>query len=149
MITTMKIMIIYSLQYSLSFTVLSSDVCHSGYNSDGDPVFSLPSPAGNTISVREDSPPGAVVYSVSASDTEFYELNAAFPEFGLNGDQIVITGALDYETTKEYTLNIRCVLLVTDATLLRILEIDWSYSTSFYKYDNIIGDRYTAATFVW
>ncbi|XP_061195516.1 protocadherin Fat 4-like, partial [Saccostrea echinata] len=84
-------------------TVFAPEYCHDNVN-DGQPVFSSPPIAGITVSIREDAIPGFVVYTVSATDTEYYELDTKIPEFGINGDKLVVTGYLDYEATRTYTL---------------------------------------------
>ncbi|XP_062587666.1 protocadherin Fat 4-like [Saccostrea cucullata] len=87
-------------------TVLAAnEYCHDVGN-DGEPVFISPPGSGATVSVREDAPPGFVVYTVNATDTEYYELDTVIPEFGLSGNQILVTGNLDYEATKTYILYI-------------------------------------------
>ncbi|XP_062609308.1 cadherin EGF LAG seven-pass G-type receptor 2-like, partial [Saccostrea cucullata] len=83
----------------------ANEYCHDVGN-DGEPVFISPPGSGATVSVREDAPPGFLVYPLSATDTEYYELDTVIPEFGLSGNQILVTGNLDYETTKTYTLYI-------------------------------------------
>lgn len=88
------------------FSVFGVEYCNVN-GADGVPVFSAPPSGGTSAPLREDSPVGHVVYTLTASDTEYYVLNSMFPEFGTNGNQIVVTGGLDYETTKQFTLNIR------------------------------------------
>lgn len=91
-------------------TVLCEEFCNDSVD-DGEPIFSAPAFLGTTAPLREDAPLGKVVYTLQASDTEYYRLNTPPPEFGLNGSQIVVTGSLDYETTREYVLNVRWIFV--------------------------------------
>ena len=91
-------------------TVLCEEFCNDSVD-DGEPIFSAPAFLGTTAPLREDAPLGKVVYTLQASDTEYYRLNTPPPDFGLNGNQIVVTGFLDYETTREYVLNVRWIFV--------------------------------------